>query len=170
MVQFLGGWHIVSSTDTTSSESQIFADLFSLPISGAGGSSGTTGGKSDSSPIEIEIPGATKQEMESFLGLVYFGCVPALECQVCQPLDPGSLNNNVGCMTNTPLHWKLGSPSYSCLLDPRARNDPIPGGPNPAHLPGRPAKHPQMTKRGISRHTKSSVNAKVHCRKRKGIY
>jgi len=54
-------------------ESQIFADMFSLPVGGAGGSSGTTEGKSDSSPIEI--PEVTKQEMESFLGFVYFGYV-----------------------------------------------------------------------------------------------
>jgi len=45
--------------------------MFSLPVGGAGGSSGTTEGKSDTSPIEI--PGVTKQEMESFLGFVYFG-------------------------------------------------------------------------------------------------
>jgi len=44
--------------------------MFSLPV-GTGGSSGVTEGKSDTSPIEI--PGVTKQEMESFLGFVYFG-------------------------------------------------------------------------------------------------
>lgn len=49
-------------------ESQIFSDMFSLPN---GGSSGTMEGKTDSLPIEI--PGVTKQEMESFLGFVYFG-------------------------------------------------------------------------------------------------
>jgi len=52
-------------------ESQIFADMFSLPTGEAGGPSGTTEGKSDSSPIEI--PGVPKQEMESFLDFVYFG-------------------------------------------------------------------------------------------------
>jgi len=52
-------------------ESQIFADMFSLPISGGGGSTPTMEGKSDSSPIEI--PGVTIIEMESFLGFVYFG-------------------------------------------------------------------------------------------------
>jgi hypothetical protein len=53
--------------------------MFSLPTGGADGSSGTTEGKSDSSPIEI--PGVTKQEMESFLGLVYFGYVLVLGYQ-----------------------------------------------------------------------------------------
>ena len=54
-------------------ESQIFADMFSLPVGGADGSSGTIEGKSDSSPIDI--PGVTTQEMESFLAFVYFGYV-----------------------------------------------------------------------------------------------
>lgn len=58
-------------------ESQIFADMFSLPVSGAGGSMATMEGKTDSSPIEI--PGVTKLEMESFLGFVYFGYVPPPE-------------------------------------------------------------------------------------------
>ena len=53
--------------------------MFSLPVGGAGGSSGTTEGKTDSSPIEI--PEVTKQEMESFLGFVYFGYVPTLRCR-----------------------------------------------------------------------------------------
>jgi len=44
--------------------------MFSLPV-GTSGSSGVTEGKSDTSPIEI--PGVTNQEMESFLGFVYFG-------------------------------------------------------------------------------------------------
>lgn len=49
-------------------ESQIFADMFSLPT---GSPSGLAEGQSDSSPIDI--PGVTKKEMESFLGFVYFG-------------------------------------------------------------------------------------------------
>lgn len=61
-------------------ESQIFADMFSLPTGGMP-TSGTMEGKSDSLPIEI--PGVTKLEMESFLGFVYFGMhdesAPALE-------------------------------------------------------------------------------------------
>jgi len=51
--------------------------MFSLPTSGEAGSSGAIEGKSDSLPIEI--PGVTKQEMESFLGFVYFGYVPVLD-------------------------------------------------------------------------------------------
>jgi len=65
-------------------ESQIFADMFSLPPCEASGSSGTREGQSDSSPIEI--PGVAKQEMESFLGFVYFGMhdehAPTLESWV----------------------------------------------------------------------------------------
>jgi len=52
-------------------ESEIFADMFSLPTGGTSGSSAAAEGKSDSSPIEI--PGVTRQEMESFLDFVYFG-------------------------------------------------------------------------------------------------
>jgi len=53
--------------------------MFPLPTGQAGGSSEMTEGKFDSSPIEI--PAVTKQEIESFLGFVYFGCVPMLGYQ-----------------------------------------------------------------------------------------
>jgi len=74
--------------------------MFSLPVGGAGGSSGTTEGKSDTSPIEI--PGVTKQEMESFLGFVYFGYVLP---KFWYRNPPGILTIlNTGCTTNTPSH------------------------------------------------------------------
>ena len=66
-------------------ESQIFADMFSLPTGGTGTPSGTMEGKSDSSPIEI--PGVTKLEMESFLGFVYFGYAFTLYRDPC--IDKG---------------------------------------------------------------------------------
>jgi len=60
--------------------------MFSLPTGGSTGSLGAIEGKSDSLPIEI--PGVTKQEMESFLGFVYFGYVSTLDWRNPQGILP----------------------------------------------------------------------------------
>ena len=58
-------------------ESQIFADMFSLPVSE------TAEGNTDSSPIRI--PGVTVKEMESFLTFMYFGYVPHMHLETQGP-------------------------------------------------------------------------------------
>ena len=77
-------------------ESQIFADMFSLPA----GSSEMIEGKSDTSPIEI--PGVMKQEMESFLSFVYFGCVLVLGCRDSR--SNLTISDDIVCTMNTPSH------------------------------------------------------------------